>query len=57
MPRSLYVDLEPGVIDDVKTGTHRSLFHPEALIAGKEDAANNCMCACRIPYEPRSNEE
>ena len=44
MPRSLYVDLEPGVIDDVKTGTHRSLFHPEALIAGKEDAANNCMC-------------
>jgi len=57
VPRSLYVDLEPGVIDDVKTGTHRSLFHPEALIAGKEDAANNCMCACRIPYEPRSNEE
>ncbi|KAL9712946.1 alpha-tubulin [Leucoagaricus gongylophorus] len=41
VPRSLYVDLEPGVIDDVKTGTHRSLFHPEALIAGKEDAANN----------------
>jgi len=44
VPRSLYIDLEPGVIDDVKTGTHRSLFHPEALIAGKEDAANNCMC-------------
>ncbi|KAJ7898311.1 tubulin alpha [Mycena olivaceomarginata] len=42
VPRSLYVDLEPGVIDDVKTGPYRSLFHPEMMIAGKEDAANNC---------------
>ncbi|KAF9453041.1 tubulin alpha [Macrolepiota fuliginosa MF-IS2] len=41
VPRSLYVDLEPGVIDDVKSGTYRSLFHPETLISGKEDAANN----------------
>jgi tubulin alpha len=43
VPRSLYVDLEPGVIDDVKTGPFRSLFHPETMITGKEDAANNCM--------------
>lgn len=61
VPRSLYVDLEPGnsfftrrqkrrslnyletgVIDDVKTGPYRSLFHPETMITGKEDAANNC---------------
>jgi len=42
VPRSLYIDLEPGVIDEVKTGTYRSLFHPETLICGKEDAANNC---------------
>ena len=42
VPRSLYIDLEPGVIDDVKSGTYRSLFHPETLITGKEDAANNC---------------
>ncbi|KAJ7794490.1 tubulin alpha [Mycena olivaceomarginata] len=42
VPRSLYVDLEPGVIDDVKTGPYRSLFHPEMMITGKEDAANNC---------------
>ena len=42
VPRSLYIDLEPGVIDDVKTGPYRSLFHPETLITGKEDAANNC---------------
>ncbi|KAF8914166.1 alpha tubulin [Gymnopilus junonius] len=41
VPRSLYIDLEPGVIDDVKSGTYRSLFHPETLITGKEDAANN----------------
>ena len=43
VPRSLYVDLEPGVIDDVKTGPYRSLFHPETMITGKEDAANNCQ--------------
>ncbi|KAF8592409.1 tubulin-domain-containing protein [Ramaria rubella] len=41
VPRSLYVDLEPNVIDEVKTGTYRSLFHPETLVTGKEDAANN----------------
>ncbi|KAJ6543014.1 Tubulin/FtsZ, GTPase domain-containing protein [Mycena capillaripes] len=39
--RSLYVDLEPGVIDDIKTGPYRSLFHPETMITGKADAANN----------------
>ncbi|WRT67174.1 tubulin alpha-1A chain [Kwoniella shivajii] len=42
VPRSLYVDLEPNVIDEVRTGTYRSLFHPETMISGKEDAANNC---------------
>ncbi|KAJ7805654.1 tubulin alpha [Mycena olivaceomarginata] len=41
VPRSLYVDLEPSVIDDVKTGPYRSLFHPETMVTGKEDAANN----------------
>jgi tubulin alpha len=25
----------------VRTGTYRQLFHPEQLITGKEDAANN----------------
>ncbi|KAK8869773.1 hypothetical protein IAR55_000341 [Kwoniella newhampshirensis] len=38
----LSVDLEPNVIDEVRTGTYRSLFHPETMITGKEDAANNC---------------
>ena len=27
--------------DEVRTGTYRHLFHPEQLITGKEDAANN----------------
>jgi tubulin alpha len=27
--------------DEVRTGTCRQLFHPEQLITGKEDAANN----------------
>ena len=28
-------------IDEVRTGTYRQLFHPDQLINGKEDAANN----------------
>ena len=35
------MDLEPSVIDEVRTGTYRQLFHPEQLMSGKEDAANN----------------
>ncbi|CAE7603424.1 unnamed protein product [Symbiodinium natans] len=35
------MDLEPTVVDEVRTGTYRQLFHPEQLISGKEDAANN----------------
>uniref|UniRef100_A0A8D2DB15 Uncharacterized protein n=1 Tax=Sciurus vulgaris TaxID=55149 RepID=A0A8D2DB15_SCIVU len=41
VPRAVFVDLEPTVIDDVRTGTYRQLFHPEQLITGKGDAANN----------------
>ncbi|XP_051779519.1 tubulin alpha chain, testis-specific-like isoform X2 [Erpetoichthys calabaricus] len=40
-PRAIFVDLEPTVIDEVRKGTYRRLFHPEQLITGKEDAANN----------------
>nr|KAF6371029.1 tubulin alpha 1b [Myotis myotis] len=40
VPRAVFVDLEPTVIDEVRTGTYRQLFHPEQLITGKEDAAN-----------------
>merc|ERR1711904_58844 len=41
VPRCVFVDLEPTVIDEVRTGTYRQLFPPEQLISGKEDAANN----------------
>ncbi|PIN00848.1 hypothetical protein CDL12_26653 [Handroanthus impetiginosus] len=41
VPRAIFVDLEPTVIDEVRAGTYRQLFHPEQLISGKEDAANN----------------
>lgn len=42
------MDLGPVVLmrpqlppDEIRTGTYRMLFHPEQLISGKEDAANN----------------
>ncbi|THD23873.1 Tubulin alpha chain [Fasciola hepatica] len=41
VPRVVFVDLEPTVVDEVRTGTYRQLFHPETLITAKEDAANN----------------
>lgn len=41
VPRAIFLDLEPTVVDEIRTGTYRQLFHPEQLISGKEDAANN----------------
>lgn len=41
VPRSVFVDLEPTVIDEIRNGAYRNLFHPEQMITGKEDAANN----------------
>ncbi|XP_048223966.1 tubulin alpha chain-like 3 [Perognathus longimembris pacificus] len=41
VPRALFMDLEPSVIDGIRVGKYRSLFHPEQLVNGKEDAANN----------------
>eukprot|EP00615_Pteridomonas_danica_P006979 CAMPEP_0114372770 /NCGR_PEP_ID=MMETSP0101-20121206/34407_1 /TAXON_ID=38822 ORGANISM="Pteridomonas danica, Strain PT" /NCGR_SAMPLE_ID=MMETSP0101 /ASSEMBLY_ACC=CAM_ASM_000211 /LENGTH=222 /DNA_ID=CAMNT_0001525761 /DNA_START=110 /DNA_END=779 /DNA_ORIENTATION=- len=41
VPRAVYVDLEPSVVDEVRMGTYRGMYHPEQLISGKEDAANN----------------
>ncbi|XP_049584068.1 tubulin alpha chain isoform X2 [Syngnathus scovelli] len=40
-PRAIFVDLEPTVIDEVRTGRYRQLFYPEQMITGNEDAANN----------------
>ena len=41
VPRNLSVDLEPNVIDDVKTSDIGSLFWSQYLLHGYEDAANN----------------
>ena len=35
VPRAVFLDLEPTVVDEVRTGTYRQLFHPEQLITGK----------------------
>jgi tubulin alpha len=41
VPRAIQIDLEPTCIDEVRSGTYKELFHPENMISGKEDAANN----------------
>merc|ERR1719169_142224 len=41
VPRQIAVDLEPTVVDDIRTGEYSQMFHPEFLLNGKEDAANN----------------
>jgi len=41
VPRALFLDLEPTVIDEVRSGDYRQLYHSSNLISGKEDAANN----------------
>ncbi|KEP63746.1 UNVERIFIED_CONTAM: alpha-tubulin I, putative [Hammondia hammondi] len=41
VPRCVMVDLEPTVVDDVRKGSYGKLFHPDYLLSGKEDAANN----------------
>merc|ERR1719411_1152931 len=47
VPRQITVDLEPTVVDDIRTGEWARMFHPEFLLNGKEDAANNF---CRGHY-------
>jgi len=41
VPRAIFVDLEPSVVDEVRSGAYRKLFNPDQLLTGKEDAANN----------------
>lgn len=41
VPRSIFIDTEPTVIDEVRSGHYRTLFNPDQLINGKQDAANN----------------
>jgi len=41
VPRAVYIDLEPSVIDGLRNGEYKDLYNPNQLISGKEDAANN----------------
>lgn len=41
VPRSIFIDMEPTVIDQIRSGQYKDFFHPDQLINGKEDAANN----------------
>ena len=38
---SLRIDFFSIFTDEIRTGIYRELFHPEQMISGKEDAANN----------------
>jgi len=41
VPRCVFVDLEPTVVDEIKTGEYRGMFNPDSMITNKEDAASN----------------
>uniref|UniRef100_A0AC35TMG6 Tubulin alpha chain n=1 Tax=Rhabditophanes sp. KR3021 TaxID=114890 RepID=A0AC35TMG6_9BILA len=41
IPRSLFVDLDDGSINEIMNGSLRRLFDPRYLISNKEDASNN----------------
>ena len=40
VPRNISVDTEPTVLDEVRVGEFASIFHPDYLINGKEDAGS-----------------
>lgn len=41
VPRAAMVDLEPGVIDGIKSSKRGSLFHPDNYVYGQSGAGNN----------------
>jgi len=41
VPRTVFVDMEPTVVDSIRLGERNQLFHPDQLLNSKEDAANN----------------
>lgn len=34
VPHSIFVDLEPTVIDEIRTSAHKTFYHPETMIYG-----------------------
>jgi tubulin alpha len=41
VPRAVHFDLEPSVIDQIRSGSMAKLYHPDQLLNTYEDAANN----------------
>uniref|UniRef100_A0A5K3EV19 Tubulin domain-containing protein n=1 Tax=Mesocestoides corti TaxID=53468 RepID=A0A5K3EV19_MESCO len=41
VPRTVIVDSEPTVVDEIRGGVYRCMFNPRSLINGCEDMANN----------------
>ncbi|ELP84573.1 tubulin alpha-1 chain, putative [Entamoeba invadens IP1] len=45
VPRAIFVDTEPTVIDTIKTGEYSQLYHPQQLLSGMQDASSNFSLA------------
>lgn len=41
IPRAILVDTEATVLDEVRKGRYCQLYHPDTVISGKEDSADN----------------
>ncbi|KAL9658536.1 hypothetical protein ABK040_006075 [Willaertia magna] len=41
IPRSILTDLEPGIIDSVKSGPYGQMFKPDSFVYGQTSAGNN----------------
>jgi tubulin beta len=41
VPRAVIVDLEPGVLDNIKAGPQAALFRPDNMIFAQSGAGNN----------------
>jgi len=41
VPRSVLVDLEPGVLDSIRSGPYGTLFNPDSFISSNNGAGNN----------------
>ena len=54
VPRSVQVDLEPGVHDRIRSGPLGQLYKPDTFIHGQAGAGNNwgkgctCLSSCRL---------
>ncbi|XP_075734312.1 tubulin alpha chain-like isoform X1 [Rhipicephalus microplus] len=41
VPRAVFIEHEPTVVDEVRSGSCRQLYHPKKMISGNEGAAKN----------------